>query len=524
MVMLLLSIANIASIVIAVAIGVRVLRGNRFTLSGLAVGTVLVATIVWSTISLVGMQNPFMEGNDLPERALFWSAVLVAGVRSLVRVLENPAWSPRPRDIISLIAHPAVMAVIAAVPSLHHLLVTADDGGNLSYAFGFWVHSAVGLALSVRPLAVLLDPRSRIPRDSARTRYTMIIAWALPAVGYLISALVWGPTGPNLAPAFLVVPVVMIGSAVVRDGLVDKLPLARGEVFEALAGAVFVTDRLGRVIDVNAAARALARDIDGAEDIAGRVLEEVCPDTARIIDRGGEADVPGATGDRVVSTLTTPIVDGRGETVGRCVIVRDVTESVMQRRELERTRDALSQEVTVSEELRAELGNQVMRDSATGLYNRRYLAEILPDVVASCVADGSALSVAVFDIDDFKVVNDSHGHVAGDRVIEAVATALQANARGGTVVRYGGDEFLALLPGVSAREALAITNSMRVACSGIRVNTRGGEVRVTVSAGVATLIGEEVDADELLEVADLALYRAKDTGRDRTWSPVAGPA
>jgi len=205
------------------------------------------------------------------------------------------------------------------------------------------------------------------------------------------------------------------------------------------------------------------------------------------------------------------------------VIVRDVTESVMQRRELERTRDALSQEVMVSEELRAELGNQVMRDSATGLYNRRFLAERLPGIVASCVADGSALSVAVFDIDDFKVVNDSHGHVAGDRVIEAVATALRGNAPGGTVARYGGDEFLALLPGVSAQEALTVTDFMRAACSGIRVDTRDGEVRVTVSAGVATLIGEDVDADELLEVADLALYRAKTTGRDRTWSPVDGP-
>jgi diguanylate cyclase (GGDEF)-like protein len=524
MAMLLLSIANLATIVLAAVIGVRVLRGNRFTLSGLAVGTVLVSTAMWAVISLVGAQGPFKEGSYLPARALFWSAVLIAGIRSLVRVLENPAWSPQPRDIINLIAHPAAMGVIAALPSLHHLVVTADADGNLSYAFGFWIHTVVGLALSVRPLTLLLKPRGRVPRDSVRMRLVMIVSWALPAAGYAISALVWGPTGPNLATAFLIVPVAMLGSAVVRDGLVDRLPLARGEVFEALAGAVFVTDRLGRVIDVNAAARALARDIDGVEDISGRILEEVCPETARILDRGGEADVPGTGGDRVVSMLSTPIVDGRGETVGRCVIVRDVTESVIQRRELERTRDALSYEVTVSEELRAELGNQVMRDSATGLYNRRYLAHILPEIVASSVADGSALSVAVFDIDDFKIVNDSHGHVAGDRVIEAVATALRVNAPGGTVVRYGGDEFLALLPGLTAREALAVTNSMRAACAVVRVDTRDGEVGVTVSAGVATLIGEEVNADELLEVADLALYRAKNTGRDRTWSPVEDPA
>ncbi len=521
---LLLSIAYIASVVVATGVGVYVLRGSRFTLAGLAVATVLVSTIMWSVISFAGVRYPFTADSEHPVRVLFWSALLVAGIRSLVRVLENPAWSPRPRDIVSLIAHPVVMGFIATIPSFHHVLVTADSSGNFSYAYGFWIHTAVGLALSVRPLMSLLGPDSHIPSLSTRSRYVMVVAWVLPAAGYLISALLWGPSGPYLAPAFLVVPVAMIGSAVVRDGLVDKLPLARSEVFETLAGAVFVTDKFGRVIDVNAAARTLALDIDGADDIVGRVFRDVCPDTARMLDRGGEADVPGASGDRVVSMLATPIVDGGGATVGRCVIVRDVTESVMQRRELERTSDALSRQVVVSEELRAELGDQVLRDSATGLYNRRFLADALPGIVASCVADGSALSVAVFDIDDFKGVNDSHGHVVGDRVIEAVATALRVNAPGGSVVRYGGDEFLALFSGVAAREALAATDSMRTACSRLRVETRDGEVQVTVSAGVATLIGDEVDAEELLEVADLALYRAKDAGRDRTWSQANGAA
>jgi diguanylate cyclase (GGDEF)-like protein len=521
---LLLSSAYVASIVVAAGIGVRVLRGKRLTLAGLAVATVLIATGAWSVISLIATHAPFVEESDLPVRAVFWSAVLVAGVRSLVRVLENPAWAPRPLDIVNLVAHPAVMAVIAGIPSLHYLLVTTDDGGSLEYAWGFWIHSAVGIAISVGPLKTLLDPRSRIPRDSPRTTWVVVISWALPAVGYLISALSWGPSGPNLAPALMVIPVSFIGSAVVRNGIVDKLPLARSEVFETLSGAVFVLDNYGRVIDVNAAARSLALDLDGADVRAGRILAEACPATARMLEYGGEADVPSAKGDRVVNVLMTPIADSAGETVGRCTIVRDVTESVLQRRELERLSDALSREVVVSEALRAELGEQVVRDSATGLFNRRFLAEALPNIVEMCVADGAALSVAVFDIDDFKGVNDSRGHAVGDRVIEAVATALRINAPGATVVRYGGDEFLALLVGVPAREALVVADSMRVACSRVRVETRGGEVQVTVSAGVATLIGDQIDADELLEVADLALYRAKDAGRDRTWSQVESGA
>jgi len=199
MVMLLLSIANIASIVVATVIGVRVLRGNRFTLSGLAVAIVLVATVMWSVISLVGAQEHFTEGSDLPERALFWSAVLIAGVRSLVRVLENPAWSPRPRDIIDLIAHPAAMGVIAAIPQLHFLLVTADDGGNLSYAFGFWIHSAVGLALSVTKTApASASNTSPLASGSLSTSPSLTTAEPIMATGTMRNAGArLGPVGPH---------------------------------------------------------------------------------------------------------------------------------------------------------------------------------------------------------------------------------------------------------------------------------------------------------------------------------------
>ncbi|MCB2412065.1 diguanylate cyclase [Demequina sp. TTPB684] len=521
---LLLSVAYLASMAVAAGVGVYVLRGSRLTLSGLAVGTVLVATIIWSVIAFVGTHEEFTAGSDAPVRALFWSAVLVAGIRSLARVLEEPSWSPRPADIVNLIAHPWALGLIAAFPVFHQFVVVADDDGTLSYTYGFWIHSGVGLLLSLGPLAALISARSRISQVARNTRLLMVAAWLLPAAGYVFSALVWGPSGPNLAPALMVLPVIMIGSAVVRDGLIDKVPLARGEIFESLAGAVFVTDNWGRVIDVNAAARAFVKEVDGAEDVVGSPLDETCPRTAQILDQAGEVDVQGLGQARVVNLVKTAVSDGRGTTVGRCVIVRDVTESVLQRRELERTRDALSRQVEVSEKLRVELSDQVIRDSATGLYNRRFLAEALPVIVAACLDKEAPLSVAVIDIDDFKAVNDSWGHAVGDRVIEAVAEALAANAPGARAVRYGGDEFLVLLPELAAAEALAAAESLRLACSAVVVDTRDGPVQVTVSAGVATLRAEEIDAQELLEVADLALYRAKNAGRNRTWSQADGAA
>lgn len=522
--MLLLSFAHIATVLTCVVVGVYVLRGRTFTLAGLAVVTVLTATIMWSLLSFVAAQTPYSVDSEYPVRILFWTALLVAGIRSLVKVLERPSWSPSPVDVINLAAHPLAMGIVATAPQLHGVMVTVDSEGELAYAWGFWVHAVVTLALTVRPVVRLVDGRGRLPVEAWGTRLWVIAAWLLPAAGFVISTFVWGPGGPSLAPAFLLVPIALMGSAVVGEGLVDRVPLGRGEVFENLSGAVFVTDNYGRVIDVNAAARDLARDIDGVADITGRKLTSVAPHVARILERDGEVDLPGVNGDRILSITTSPIQDHRASSVGQCAIVRDVTESATQRRELERVRDALAEQVAVSEKLRLELGAQVVQDSATGAYNRRYLAEALPGIVESCVSQDVALSIAVFDIDDFKVINDSHGHVAGDRVIEAVATTLKAMADGGTVVRYGGDEFLALLPGVSGAEALTIAEAMRAACAALRVQTRNGEVRVTVSAGVSTLIGGSIDADELLEVADRALYRAKASGRNQTWRQADGAA
>lgn len=521
---LLLYAAHLATIAVSAGIGIYVLKGTRFTLAGLAVVTVLASTVMWSVISMLAVHERFAPGSEYPVRMLFWSALLVGGFRSLAMVLNRPAWSPSPRDIINLVAHPVVMLLIATIPALHPILVGTNAEGELYYAWGFWVHTAVGLALAVQPLVRVVEGRTTLPVTAPMQKAVVTVSWVLPAVGYVFSAVVWGPSGPSLTPAFLVIPIALLGTTVVRDGVVDRVPLGREEVFENLAGAVVVSDNGGKVVDANMAARALARDLDGVDDISGHVLNEVCPRFAEILDRGGEADVSLAGGDRVLNLVTTPVLDRYRATVGRCVIVRDVTDSVMQRRELERVRDALANEVAVSEALRLELGAQVVRDSATGVYNRRFLAEALPEIVQSCVDADVALSIAVFDIDDFKSINDSHGHVVGDRVIEAIARTLQTSAQGGTVVRYGGDEFLALLPGASSSEALSTAEAMREACADAVVDTRGGQVHVTVSAGIATLAGEEIDSDELLEVADLALYRAKDGGRNRTWSQPGGAA
>lgn len=154
-------------------------------------------------------------------------------------------------------------------------------------------------------------------------------------------------------------------------------------------------------------------------------------------------------------------------------------------------------------------------DELTGVLNRRYIVKALSDEVKRAQLVGSPLSVAVIDLDFFKRVNDTYGHLAGDEVLKQVSKVLAANVRSiDRLGRYGGEEFLLVLPGSGENEALAALERLRQAVELIDWLAIAPEMRVTMSAGVAQMRSDEMPADALNR-ADKALYRAKDAGRNR---------
>jgi diguanylate cyclase (GGDEF)-like protein len=164
-------------------------------------------------------------------------------------------------------------------------------------------------------------------------------------------------------------------------------------------------------------------------------------------------------------------------------------------------------------------------DPLTGLANRLELEQRLGEEVSRLGRSLEGLTVALFDIDQFKSVNDSHGHQAGDRVLTAVAEAIRENCRAYDVkARYGGDEFVVVMPETRLEQGIAVAEKIRRAASGRRLAIRDGELRVTLSAGVtSTSPFERLTPDELVRRADLALYEAKRAGRDRTLAWSQGP-
>ena len=215
------------------------------------------------------------------------------------------------------------------------------------------------------------------------------------------------------------------------------------------------------------------------------------------------------------------IMDAHSPTPGRRLI--GVTFNIDDRKrredEIAQINRQLTEQNRLLQQLNATLEQLAANDALTGLANRRTLMEMGANECRRAERYGRPLSLLVVDIDLFKPINDAWGHLAGDRVICAVAQACAARKRSGmdVVARFGGEEFVIVLPETDGPSAMRMADSLRseVAALSVPVNDAGARLSVTVSIGVATMLqGAGADFEELVHRADKALYRAKGAGRN----------
>lgn len=166
--------------------------------------------------------------------------------------------------------------------------------------------------------------------------------------------------------------------------------------------------------------------------------------------------------------------------------------------------------------LHQQISQMAVTDSLTGIYNRRYFFEIAEKEFRESVRYKRPLSVVIFDLDHFKKVNDTFGHARGDEILRAVVQRCVANVRqSDTVGRYGGEEFVILLPETDGEQGLNLIERLRHELASTPVETDTAPAFVTASFGIASLSSDVADLFTLLNRADLALYHAKQTGRNR---------
>jgi diguanylate cyclase (GGDEF)-like protein len=190
--------------------------------------------------------------------------------------------------------------------------------------------------------------------------------------------------------------------------------------------------------------------------------------------------------------------------------------------ELEARVQARTQEVALAMQALTEANSRLqdlsVRDVLTGLHNRQFLAEHLPEMWRFAHRWHHPISVLMIDIDHFKQVNDQHGHACGDEALRQVAQAINTTLRrpGDQAIRYGGEEFLVVLPLTPADGGQQMARAILQAIEGLRLQHNGQLVPLTVSIGGASCTpGPEDETRTLLQAADEKLYQAKHAGRNR---------
>lgn len=177
---------------------------------------------------------------------------------------------------------------------------------------------------------------------------------------------------------------------------------------------------------------------------------------------------------------------------------------------------AIASDTTPSSGREAELRRLAETDSLTGMLNRRAFFDTARAALHCMRKQAGTMAIVAFDLDQFKALNDSHGHGAGDAALRALADAALGDVRRGDLVgRLGGDEFAIALPRTDLARATAIAERLRARVEALRISHRGATLRLTASFGVATQTTRREPFEETLARADAALYRAKAEGRNR---------
>ncbi|NOH01042.1 MAG: diguanylate cyclase [Chloroflexi bacterium] len=408
-----------------------------------------------------------------------------------------------------------------------HTQVAAETGGPLLISRGpmYWVALSQTYPLSLAGTAALIWRFLR-----SRTTYRKQTPYLIGAVAIPFAINIVYQIAPNTIPIFEVpvdltplsfnIAAILLAASIFGLHLFDLVPIARDTVMEHIPEMVFVVDVHDRVIDANAIAQKwLGKSLS---EIEGKDPVEVFRGWPQLLNRfffteysREEIEIPGNP-PHTLEIIVTPIYNRMNALEGRVILARDITERKLLENQLKSLNQSLQNQLDENERLRLQLQEQAIRDPLTGVFNRRFFAEALDRETAQATRENTPFSIIIMDVDHFKQFNDTYGHKCGDVVLLTLAKFLTENTRRGDIVcRYGGEEFVILMPDATTESAYERAEFFRKEFEKSRIEYDGKILKSTFSAGVASFPTHAHSGETLLNLADHALYQSKADGRNR---------
>ena len=388
-------------------------------------------------------------------------------------------------------------------------LIQSNEGLKFQKEYGpfFLLWSVYAYALIVWAFGMIIKSYGEA-NCHYRKQYLAVLAGAsIPAlanISYLFN--LYPNSQLDITPMAYTGTALFLAWAVFRKRMFDLQPIARRQVFSLMSDGILVLDTKERIVDINPSAEKLfGINEDRAVGSQAEGLFSDDPELNDSLKRSGSHIVSTTNAGKAChySLSNTPIRDKRGFSLGRLIVLRDITEQKILEKKLE---------------------VQAATDPLTGVMNRRYFTELSEKEFARSHRKGNPLALIILDIDHFKSVNDNYGHHIGDLVLKALCDECSHCLRESDLLgRWGGEEFIILLPETDLDTAFMVAERLRLKIMEMKTpvsdKTESGEfLSVTVSLGITVVEPSENTLQEAFKRADRALYRSKQEGRNRVSS------
>lgn len=466
----------------------------------------------------------FLVNNTLEQIAdtRFWTVFFaaanypfIAGLPALWLIFTlnyaGRKFPPKKWHYAALFSNSAIATVLAFTNSSHRLIWKSIDFIKIEnllvmrveHGAWFWVTAALSYGMVIFGSAFFMKEFMK-PHNIYRKQHLWMFAGIAVtlSVNLIYIFRVFPMLKKDFTPLAFCLAGIFFSISVLRHRFLDLVPASRNMIVDLLDDGIVVFDLDGRIIDINSCAKKIL-ETDG--DIVGRNIR-VLGKSWKNLDKvdfftlgNSGIELPRRTNGRTrYYRIKKASLVSSGNKIGNLCTFTDVTSQTILNRQLKNMADT---------------------DFLTGLCNHRNFILRGNTELKRSVRSGNPLSLSVFDIDYFKKINDTYGHLAGDNVLSSVAEIVGSCLRQYDIfARIGGDEFAIMMPETDAENAKKISERVIEKVKDTVINAQGSKIRVTISMGLNTVTGEALDQKVTLEKvftgADNALYDAKRAGRN----------